>query len=284
METDLSVNRYSHEKVHKGHKDFICAVCGKAFYQRVNLHTHMNSHNSVKDFACCLCGKKFNSEHNRKRHEKRCRNYLKCPICSAIFRVHHRLVRHLNLSHHGVEVPAGDGTTGPQLDPLHQKLPWSSNAESANRPKFVDTDSGQQSAPQGCHTVENDRLSDEEQYVVSHYQCDESNPVPNNMNHYQDQGSPSLANSANRYPPVESPLIANGVNHFHGRESHLMPSGLPTPLGRGVDHAYPSSDESQFIASHVNRYQDVESRVIASTLSVAIAREVGRSHHTTYLY
>ena len=193
-------------------------------------------------------------------------------------------MRHLNLNHHGVEVPVGDCPAGPQPGPRPQKLTWSGNTDLANRPKFADIDSGRRSAPQDYLATENDRLSDEEQYVVSHYQCDESNLILSNMNHYQNQRSPSLANSVNHFQQVESPLIAGSVNHFQGGESRLMTSSLSPPVGRGADHGYPSSDESQFIASHVNHYQDVESRVIANTLSAAIVREVSRSHQTTYLY
>ena len=281
-------NRYSHEKVHKGHKDFICAMCGKAFFQRVNLQTHMNSHNSAKDFACGLCGKKFNSEHNRRRHEKRCRNYLKCPICSAIFRVHHRLVRHLNLNHYGMAVSAVDRPTQSKaVIPCPPELPSSSNADStSNKDKFVDVGSGRRPASFGYFTVENDRLSDEEQYVVSRYQCDESDLIPNNANHhYQAQESPSLGNSVNHYQPDKSLLMTDKVNHLHGGECRPMSSSLFAPVvGRRMDHGHPTSDESQLLASRVHRYQDIESRVVASTLSAAIVREVNRSHHTTYLY
>ncbi|XP_076456073.1 uncharacterized protein LOC143290473 [Babylonia areolata] len=127
-------NKFVHEKVHRNQKDFICNVCGKAFYDGTNLKTHIASHKEVKDLPCQLCGKLFHVEINRRRHEKRCRNFIRCPICSAVFRQQERLMRHIMINHHGAQMPNSDWLSA-------QPVPYSecSSSEPISRQQVMDS-------------------------------------------------------------------------------------------------------------------------------------------------
>ena len=49
-----------HIQTHSGKRDYICNVCGRAFFNNNHLHKHLGTvHSTDKPFACELCPKKF---------------------------------------------------------------------------------------------------------------------------------------------------------------------------------------------------------------------------------
>ena len=60
-----------HEKmVHMNKKDYVCAICSKAYSDSYNLKCHIDSHTGSKNLKCRYCDKKFTYSAARTSHQK----------------------------------------------------------------------------------------------------------------------------------------------------------------------------------------------------------------------
>nr|XP_023014940.1 zinc finger protein 883-like isoform X2 [Leptinotarsa decemlineata] len=93
-----AIFQHSHAKESSG-KEFLCAVCGKAFLRKSQLQTHSLIHSGEKPFICKHCGKQFRHASGFKSHilihtgEKPYR----CPTCQKGFVQSDHLKQHMKV-------------------------------------------------------------------------------------------------------------------------------------------------------------------------------------------
>jgi uncharacterized Zn-finger protein len=78
-----------HVKMHSGPKNYVCAICTKAFYRQRELDRHSSIHlvDNEKPFECKFCFKRFGRKDKLMRHEKihTADKKYDCTECTATF-------------------------------------------------------------------------------------------------------------------------------------------------------------------------------------------------------
>ncbi|XP_015247099.1 PREDICTED: zinc finger protein 566-like isoform X1 [Cyprinodon variegatus] len=104
-EKNFSKNGFvRHMQMHKGERNYLCTICGKAFLSSGELRLHNRSHTGEMPYTCNHCGKGFSCKghlvvHTRSHTGER--PYL-CSECPKRFLTLNCLKRHA-LSHNGVK-------------------------------------------------------------------------------------------------------------------------------------------------------------------------------------
>ncbi|KAF7997891.1 hypothetical protein HCN44_009289 [Aphidius gifuensis] len=93
----------THEKMHKGERDFTCDICGKSFVTRSSLIYHISSHEEEKNYECTICNQKYRTSRLLKRHASTHLDIkpYRCETCGREFREKSSLKSHSRI-HTGV--------------------------------------------------------------------------------------------------------------------------------------------------------------------------------------
>ena len=92
-----------HARRHDG-RQFVCELCGKAFFTKGAHKQHSLTHLRVKPFSCRLCDKTFVALNKLSLHHRRVHLAARphpCSLCGASYAVRSRLNEHLRAAHSG---------------------------------------------------------------------------------------------------------------------------------------------------------------------------------------
>lgn len=77
-----------------------CSICGKNFPDQISLgHHQVRVHNGHRNFKCDVCGKAFKLQSHLTVHKKKHEPSFKCDFCNEIFCFKYSLEIHNNLAH-----------------------------------------------------------------------------------------------------------------------------------------------------------------------------------------
>lgn len=94
-----------HLAKHTMQKNFVCKICGSAFYASYQLVRHQREVHSDKEYECKLCGKIFKNRTHLNSHIKSVHINEKihgCPICGMMFQRNDNLRQHCRNVHKDV--------------------------------------------------------------------------------------------------------------------------------------------------------------------------------------